>query len=403
MKYRGGEKLGEGSFGEVHTIDHEFNNVFKAQLLKAVRVTHPIIVTTCQENGTYVDKPPMTVLEFKTKYAEIAVFKKQRWFDIDSNTEVNKEIANLIEFRDAPNSIVLKEGAGVITHFIISGQPLKNIMLKKMHGDLVHLMDTLSFTNNVDVNTIVYQIMSDVSAFLHYIHSKGYYHMDIKPGNIMYKKNDDGRYEFAAGDYGLAGTAGEYLVGTYVYMLPQLVIKIYESNIHEYDYFKRQLKRQLAALYIKGSKTSRFPYLITATGYRWETIRDEHYKNIPDLSNYNYQQLYELCDWYGLHLSIYKLFRASKTMSQGYKDYFIHQIFSPSIPSAAKSNSAQAYSAAATQQQQQERLQQERAAAAAAARQQRGSSSSNKSDCSRIAQRRQRALQQNDCSSNKSD
>lgn len=43
-----------------------------------------------------------------------------------------------------------------------------------------------------------------ISYALHEIHTKGIYHLDMKPGNVLYKKQTSGKYEFLLIDFGLS-------------------------------------------------------------------------------------------------------------------------------------------------------------------------------------------------------
>ena len=81
-------------------------------------------------------------------------------------------------------------------------------------------------------------VLKQITEGLHYIHSAGIVHRDIKPGNILIKRHDDGSLEFKLADFGFSkrvrpgednrmrgryGASGPYK-GTMEWMAPELLI-----------------------------------------------------------------------------------------------------------------------------------------------------------------------------------
>ncbi|XP_035702388.1 CBL-interacting protein kinase 4-like isoform X2 [Folsomia candida] len=69
-------------------------------------------------------------------------------------------------------------------------------------------------------------IIQQIATGLHYVHTKGYIHRDIKPGNIFCKVESSGNLTWKIGDFGLAvmsredGNVG--VAGTYLYQSPEI-------------------------------------------------------------------------------------------------------------------------------------------------------------------------------------
>ncbi len=119
--------------------------------------------------------------------------------------------------------------AGRLTHMNVAHV----LLIKKWKGTLYYVMEhvdgvpldemppdePLSFDRKL-------RIVRDVAAGLQYVHSKGYIHRDIKPGNVLVRT--DAHVKLI--DFGLAQKAGRvvrtksgHVLGTAKYMAPELI------------------------------------------------------------------------------------------------------------------------------------------------------------------------------------
>ncbi|OXA63842.1 Interferon-induced, double-stranded RNA-activated protein kinase [Folsomia candida] len=102
--------------------------------------------------------------------------------------------------------------------------PLSHIFIRMelCHTTLKHYLQVCSEEGGDDGQDIIQQIATG----LHYVHTKGYIHRDIKPGNIFCKVESSGTFTWKIGDFGLAvmsredGNVG--VAGTYLYQSPEM-------------------------------------------------------------------------------------------------------------------------------------------------------------------------------------
>ena len=81
-----------------------------------------------------------------------------------------------------------------------------NIFTKLCWGDVYTLMfSEKDIFATAEWNTLV----KDLGAAMHYIHSKGMAHLDIKPNNVLYNKEADGKNFFMLTDYDLMRSTAE--------------------------------------------------------------------------------------------------------------------------------------------------------------------------------------------------
>lgn len=121
---------------------------------------------------------------------------------------------------------------------------------------------------------------------MHYIHSKGIIHIDLKPGNIFIGDNN----ELIIGDFGLAlerQINGDKLAGTYKYTAPELWLEIPPPYSEESDIFA--LGCILYEIYtlkmaFNGKDTNEIRYeILNKKEFPFERVSDERNDLIEEL------------------------------------------------------------------------------------------------------------------------
>ena len=203
--------LGSGSFGAVFPV------TWPAPGSYAVKVM--TIQSRVQEQSLDRFSENLMVLQYGTVAARF--FKPgQRWRFV-RNTENDKQatfrtcdliIAELSRLHRQTGYWNLHhiEHMQKYTDMLETNVVRVNIFTQRCLGDIESLV---YFNKNIfeadEWNTLV----ADLGAAMHYIHSMGMAHLDIKPNNVLYKKSEDGKNIFMLTDYDmLSSTAksGEY-------------------------------------------------------------------------------------------------------------------------------------------------------------------------------------------------
>ncbi len=74
--------------------------------------------------------------------------------------------------------------------------------------------------------TLAAELVGQVASALQYTHDRGVVHRDVKPGNILARKTDDGKWQLLLADFGVAKAMQEasqktQVTGTLIYMAPE--------------------------------------------------------------------------------------------------------------------------------------------------------------------------------------
>lgn len=158
----------------------------------------------------YIAKPSLIVYRFGTAcLAEIA-----------HHAIVVKITENTNEVYDTP--IFIHNDKNYL--FVVMDNKYIYPILEKYDNDAgkVHLEPSFSFEQ-------VLQISEMVLRFTSVLHDNGYYHYDIKPENILYRKDESNLgFKFVLSDFGQLGTYGQF-VGTPYYQSP--LKGIYGHNV----------------------------------------------------------------------------------------------------------------------------------------------------------------------------
>lgn len=98
------------------------------------------------------------------------------------------------------------------------------IMEAALGGELYQYLKKVELVTEVVARKIILQI---ISAML-YCHTRGVVHRDLKLENVLFKNQDDDKFEVKVVDFGIAGVAAQDKVdaGTVAYMAPECLDKV---------------------------------------------------------------------------------------------------------------------------------------------------------------------------------
>ncbi|KAJ3029165.1 Serine/threonine-protein kinase 33 [Rhizophlyctis rosea] len=176
VHYTLGKKLGQGSFGTVHIIQHKATNkTYACKIVKKKRGS-PVLYEQLQR--------------------EIAIMKRVN----------HPHIVQLYEVYETPRKYFL-------------------VMEYCRGGDLVQRIRSRRGCCEADVRVILCRLVSAIA----YLHDHGVVHRDLKPENILVSLSDPSdQFNIKVSDFGLATFADacnmmENIVGTPLYMAPEIV------------------------------------------------------------------------------------------------------------------------------------------------------------------------------------
>lgn len=226
--FDGGEIIGQGGFGQIHAFasseDQDFKNV--------LGTVNNLVVT--MNDGKEDDKAKKYVLQhipsFVFKKFDDASADSELVFEDISNTIVHESVDLALNQNIDPSLKSLFSKVGISTQdidFIEKYTPLSSevrqvfsqdklkhfLIYKRYDGDLISMIDQIPWSD-----ATLSSMLSSVLALLCVLHANGFYHMDIKPENILYKKSDG---TFCLADYGLISDSW-VKQGTLEYMSPLL-------------------------------------------------------------------------------------------------------------------------------------------------------------------------------------
>jgi serine/threonine protein kinase len=109
-------------------------------------------------------------------------------------------------------------------HAFIEGKQFIMIMEAALGGELYQYLKKVELVTEVVARKIILQI---ISAML-YCHTRGVVHRDLKLENVLFKNQDDDKFEVKVVDFGIAGVAAQDKVdaGTVAYMAPECLDKV---------------------------------------------------------------------------------------------------------------------------------------------------------------------------------
>jgi len=206
----GGKELGCGNYGCVRTLDDLNSNQFNWILFKA------------DNKGKIIQTVITNIDAFISNYKNFIVFKSFK--SSADETSQKQECANfdLIASNKIPNSVLYTQPNSNFTFSYIKCTLGSLVfyypIMRVMDGEVYNAFppkNTITF----DLNMIK-KLGSNVSSFLNKLHQIGYYHFDIKPENILYKKDSKENFIFSVTDYGFVNR--EYIGGTPGYLSPSL-------------------------------------------------------------------------------------------------------------------------------------------------------------------------------------
>lgn len=170
-----GKKLGKGTFGKVKAINTYDSQGITERAIKLAIKKYPLAsISEIQENRETAIK------------------------------DVTKEYKTLISIHSELNKLG-RDGTGIQSepyHFFEykspSGEVEKGYIGVKYDGDVKSLIDNKIPLTDKEICSITTQLMTGLESFS----ALGLHHGDIKPGNMFFRKLDDGSYEVCLADYG---------------------------------------------------------------------------------------------------------------------------------------------------------------------------------------------------------
>lgn len=149
--------------------------------------------------------------------------------DLDSILALTKaQLEQVPHYKEIAIHLSVHDHENIVTiHHVFESSIATFIVMDYCEGDLfTSIVDKQHFSNN---GILIKKVFLQICSALRYCHSKGIYHCDIKPENILHDENDN----IYLCDFGLA-TESMYLmpnvcIGSFYYMAPERIL--YSSNV----------------------------------------------------------------------------------------------------------------------------------------------------------------------------
>ncbi|KAK3326593.1 kinase-like domain-containing protein, partial [Apodospora peruviana] len=113
--------------------------------------------------------------------------------------------------------------------------------MPKLNGDLFHLPYQLRPSSGQLLN-LLWKCMNQMLSALNYLEGLAIVHCDLKPDNILYKTEPDGKTDFILADFGQSTTVKEskrkgWKAGTPGYQAPEMFWGRFEDHSTKMDVF----------------------------------------------------------------------------------------------------------------------------------------------------------------------
>ncbi|XP_021965893.2 LEAF RUST 10 DISEASE-RESISTANCE LOCUS RECEPTOR-LIKE PROTEIN KINASE-like 1.1 isoform X2 [Folsomia candida] len=227
--------LGEGFFGKVYQVEDQAAIVPPTRYaIKCVDMAKTLRSCSGPSNTSSATSSTTFPGTISLQNSMNLLLNEMQIMDQLSSDHVVRYYGCWAEAEDCSQLVLTKSRLEEYIHELIEdsnnsatstqNSPLSHIFIRMelCHSTLKHYLQAYPEQGGDEIS-----IVQQVATGLLYVHSKGYIHRDIKPGNIFFKvESSSGKLTWKIGDFGLAvmsrdeGNVGA--AGTYLYQSPEM-------------------------------------------------------------------------------------------------------------------------------------------------------------------------------------